>query len=178
MATKTRHIKYLLVIFFILILSTGEAAFISFTSAFQSAIRIEPQESTREVLDPSSLVKLWYDPLEPANPMIIQDEGRKVLWEGVSYNVVSITPTGEDILYLCMTDNGETYVESNAVSVSRQHSNPVKDGLRGKVVLGQFIYQDTLVSIRCPYFDQFSDCTPPRIENYKPEIFPPPPRFS
>jgi hypothetical protein len=178
MLTKTRNIQFLLTLFFVLTLSTGEVAFISFASVFQSTIRFESEEAAPEVFDPASLVQLWYDPLEPANPMIIQDEGRTVLLEGVSYSVVSITPTGEDVLYLCMTDNGETYVASTAVSFSREHSNLAKEGLKGRILLGQFIYQDALASIHSPNFDEFSENTPPRIKNYCPEISPPPPRLS
>jgi hypothetical protein len=178
MYSKTRYTKYPLIFFFTLVLSMGEVAFISFASVCQSTIRFESEESVCEVIDPASLVQLWYDPLEPQNSMIIQDEGHTVLWEGVSYSVVSITPSGEDVLYLCMSENGESYVESGTVSVSQQHSSHTKDRLKGKVLLGQFTHQEALVSIHCPYFSEYSPVTPPGIENYCPEISSPPPRLS
>jgi hypothetical protein len=178
MLTKTRHILYPLIFFFVLFLSTGELAFISMTWVFQAPINSEIDHSKPEVIEPASLIELWYDPLEPANAMIIQDEGRKVLWEGISYSVVSITPAGEDILYLCMTENGETYIESGAVSVSRQHSSHPKDRLKGKVLIGQYIFQESLFSLHCPYFNELSPGTPLSISNYYPEISPPPPRQS
>ncbi|MFI5251131.1 MAG: hypothetical protein ACHQQQ_01760 [Bacteroidota bacterium] len=179
MQIKTgKNIKILLSLFFVLILITGETAFISFTTIFQSTAHQKIAESVREGCESSSIVQLWYDPREPENQMIVRNEDQTVLWEGVAYSIVSIIPTSEDILYLCMTDNGETYVESTGTRFSPQHPDPIKNGLKGKVLLGQFIQLDEIVSIHCPYNGELTAPAHPRLQSFYPEISPPPPRLS
>ena len=174
MVNKFRYcINLLLALFFILVLTTGESAFISFLSIYQSTAHYKLKEC-----DPSALVKLWYDPREPDNHMVVQNDGRTIIWEGVQYSVLSVTPSEEDILYLCMTDNGDTYVSSGSAGFTQQRSNPLKDGLKGKVLLGQFIYQDIPAANNYPNIGQCNPCASLQVQLLYPEISPPPPRLA
>lgn len=170
--------RFLFTIFFVLILFAGEVTLLSCITIYQSSVRHEIQEALHEGYDPGTLIQIWYDPREPENHIIVQEEGSEIQWDGVFYDVVSSSQSGEETLYLCIPDERETSIAANIVQLSGQESNPLKAGMKGKILLEQFIHQGCSFSIRSPYCDRLFACIDIRAITYCPEIYPPPPRFA